>query len=119
LRASVTLTVSDADTAIAMGSGDVPVLATPRLVALLEEASVLALVGHLETGHTSVGMRVHIDHLAPTGTGGEVLAEALLEQVDERRLTFSATATCEGQTISTASITRVVVEAAPFMEQID
>ena len=117
LRGSASLTVTDADTAIAMGSGDVPVLATPRLLALLEEATVEALAGYLEPGNTSVGMRVQIDHLAPTRTGRHISAEALLELVDGRRLTFSAKATCGDREIASASITRVVVESEPFLEQ--
>ena len=64
LSASVELVVSDADTAVAMRSGSVPVLATPRLIALAEEASVAALDGHLAVGETSVGTKVQIDHLA-------------------------------------------------------
>ena len=119
LRGSASLTVSDLDTAVAMGCGDVPVLATPRLVALLEEATVKALAGHIEPGETSVGMRVHIDHLAPTRIGRLVSADALLELVDGRRLTFSASATCDDREIASASITRVVVESGPFLARID
>ena len=69
LSAAVELVVSDADTAVAMRSGSVPVLATPRLIALCEEASVAALEGHLAPGETSVGTKVQIDHLAATGRG--------------------------------------------------
>ncbi len=70
LVGSATLTVSDDDTAIALGSGDVPVLATPRVVLLAEEATVLALEGRLPAGRTSVGYRVQLDHTAPTAVGG-------------------------------------------------
>ncbi|MCB1005143.1 MAG: thioesterase, partial [Acidimicrobiales bacterium] len=58
LSAEVQLTVSDADTAIAVGSGTVPVLATPRVIALCEETSVKAMEDDLEPGTTTVGMRV-------------------------------------------------------------
>ena len=91
LSASVEIVVSDDDTAIALGSGDVPVLATPRLVALCEQAAVAALDGQLEAGSTSVGMRVQVDHLMPTSVGAPVTAEATLEKIsgrayDEERL---------------------------------
>ena len=68
LTASVALVVTDADTAIALRSGDVPVLGTPRLLALVEEASVKAVEGTLPAGHTTVGMRVQLDHLHPPGS---------------------------------------------------
>ncbi|MBC8365632.1 MAG: thioesterase [Actinobacteria bacterium] len=112
------MTVGDADTSIAFRSGDVPVLATPRLVALLEEASVDALAGHLDDGQTTVGMRVQIDHLAPTGVGIEVRATATLESVEGRRLTFSAEATDGTSPVALATITRVVVDTARFLERV-
>ena len=68
------MTVTDADTAIAWRSGSVPVLATPRVIALCEEASVAALAGALREGETSVGMRVQIDHVQPTAIGADVSA---------------------------------------------
>ena len=79
LRACATHTITDADTAVALRSGEVPVLGTPRLVALMEEATVQALDGSLADGETSVGMRIHVDHLAPSAPGGGVTAEAVLE----------------------------------------
>src|SRR6202008_2774597 len=88
LTASITLTVGDADTAVAMGSGDVPVLATPRLVALVEEASVKALGERLGPEKTSVGYEVQLAHLSPTPVGAEVTADATLESIEGRRLTF-------------------------------
>src|SRR5262245_38515052 len=68
-RAEVKLTVGDEDTAVALSSGDVPVLATPRVVALCEEASVAAVDGHLPAGQTTVGMRIQLDHLQPNAVG--------------------------------------------------
>jgi fluoroacetyl-CoA thioesterase len=67
--------VSDDDTAIAAHSGDVPVLSTPRIVALCEEAAVAAVAGQLAEGETTVGMRVQLDHLAPIAVGSTVTAE--------------------------------------------
>ena len=112
------MNVGDADTAIAFRSGEVPVLATPRLVALLEEASVDALAGHLDAGQTTVGMRVQIDHLAPTGIGAEVRATATLDAVEGRRLTFSAEATDDDTPAASATITRVIVDTLRFLERV-
>ena len=89
LRAEATLLVTEADTARAMGSGDVDVLATPRLVALCEQASCEALGGRLTDTTTTVGMRVQIDHLQPTPVGAVVTAEAVLERIEGRRLSFT------------------------------
>jgi fluoroacetyl-CoA thioesterase len=89
LTASVALAVTAADTAIAHGSGDVPVLATPRVVALAEEAACAALAARLEPAATSVGVRVELDHLRPTPVGGTVTATAELTAVDGRKLDFA------------------------------
>ncbi|HEX3947255.1 MAG TPA: hotdog domain-containing protein, partial [Acidimicrobiales bacterium] len=86
LCARVSLTVGEPDTAASLGSGDVPVLGTPRLVALCEEASCRALDGHLGRGRTSVASRIRFDHLAPVPVGAVVVAEATLERVEGRRL---------------------------------
>src|SRR5687767_11979681 len=88
LSATITLTVAEADTAIALGSGDVPVLATPRIVALVEEATVAAVAPALEPGATTVGTRVELDHHAPTRVGAAVVASATLVSVEGRRLGF-------------------------------
>ena len=119
LRGRAAHTVTDADTAIAMRSGEVPTLATPRLVALMEEATVGALTGHLGEGETSVGMRIHIDHLSPSGPGAGVMAEAVLEAVEGRRLTFGATAMVGETVVATASIVRVVVATERFVGRVN
>lgn len=117
LTGAVILTVGDDDTALAMHSGDVPVLATPRVVALMEEATVLAINGHLPAGHTTVGVRVQLDHVAPTAVGQDVRAEAQLDKIDGRRLTFTVTVT-DGRGLAAAGkVTRVLVELDRFLEK--
>ena len=111
------LEVGDGDTAIAMHSGEVAVLATPRVVALAEEAACSALVGHLAKGLTSVGMRVQLDHLSPTAVGSHVRAEATLEQVEGRRLTFKVSVEDERGLVAAGKVTRVVVNYDEFMEK--
>ena len=88
LSATVSMQVTDDDTACAFHSGDVEVLATPRVVALAEEASIKAIDGSLEKGNTTVGYRVQFDHLAPIVPGATVQAEATLEAVEGKRLVF-------------------------------
>jgi len=118
LSASVSLQVTDDDTAMAFHSGDVEVLATPRVVALAEEASILAIDGSLEKGITTVGYRVQFDHLAPVAPGGTVQAEATLESVEGKRLTFRVSVTdTHGGLVAAGRITRVSVERARFLEK--
>jgi len=117
LSAVVTLEVTEADTAVAVRSGDVAVLATPRVVALVEEATVVALDGALSPGTTTVGYRVQLDHLAPTMPGAVVRAEATLEAVEGRRLTFRVAVTDGNGLVAAGRITRVTVERDRFLER--
>ena len=117
LSAQVRHTVTDDDTALALRSGDVPVLATPRVVGLAEEATVAAVEGTLEPGTTTVGYRVQFDHLAPTAVGGVVTAEAVLETIEGRRLTFRVSVSDAHGLVAAGRITRVVVERARFIEK--
>jgi len=88
LRATVRHVVTEADTAIEAGSGDVPVLATPRLLALAEAACVAALESHLEEGMTSVGTGVGLEHRRASPVGAEIEVEAELTELTGRRLVF-------------------------------
>ena len=115
LTGTVSLRVTAADTATALGSGDVDVLGTPRVVALAEAATVAAVRDHLETGQTSVGTRVELDHLRPSAIGAEVRADAHLDAVDGRRLTF-AVQVVEGDTVvARGSVTRTLVDRDRFV----
>jgi fluoroacetyl-CoA thioesterase len=117
LSASVTLEVEESDTATAVGSGDVPVLATPRVVALAEQASIEALAGVLKHGQTSVGYEVQLAHLSPTPVGGKVTAEATLETVEGRRLTFRVSVTDARGLVAAGRVTRVVVIRDRFIDR--
>src|SRR5262245_18143743 len=111
------MTVSDTDTAISLRSGAVPVLGTPRLLALCEEAAGDAVDGQLEDGTTTVGMRVQLDHLAPSPVGCQVRAEATLKKVEGKRLTFNLAAHDERGLVAVGAMTRVIVDAASFVER--
>jgi fluoroacetyl-CoA thioesterase len=117
LKGEAKLKVGDADTARALGSGEVEVLGTPRLVALFEQATLNALNGMLPESQTTGGMRVQIDHLQPTPIGAEVTAEATLDRIDGRRITFTVTANDSGGLIAAGKVTRVVVEVERFMRK--
>lgn len=117
LTARVELTVTDADTAQAVGSGDVPVLGTPRVLALAEAATVAATARHLPPGSTTVGVRVELTHQAPTPVGRTVAAEARLDEVDGRRLVFSITVTDGGETVAQGRVERVLLDRHRFVER--
>ncbi|HZJ26244.1 MAG TPA: hotdog domain-containing protein [Acidimicrobiia bacterium] len=113
----VEMTVTDTDTAIALRSGDVPVLATPGVVRLAEEATVVAVAGRLPPGTTTVGQRVQLDHVEPTPVGGHIRAEAILEAIKGRRLTFRIAVNDDHGLVAAGRITRVVVERDRFMDK--
>ena len=118
LRAMVQHVVTGADTSIALGSGDVPVLATPRVVALCEQATVAALAGQLGPEFSTVGMRVQLDHLQPTAVGQSVVAEATLDKIEGRRLTFLVTVNDGCGLVAAGKVTRVVVERERFLDKL-
>ncbi|RAO30446.1 Fluoroacetyl-CoA thioesterase [Micromonospora noduli] len=117
LTAQVELTVTDADTAQAVGSGDVPVLGTPRVLALAEAATVAATATGMPPGSTTVGTRVELEHLAPTVVGRTVRAQALLTTVDGRLLSFEVTVSDGDQTVARGRVDRILVDRARFVER--
>lgn len=115
--ATVVHTVSESDTAAAVGSGDLRVLGTPSLLAWCEEATCAAL--DLDDDSTSVGTRVRIDHLAASAVGEEVTATATVTHVDGRLLKFEVVAhDTRDQVIADGEIQRVVVDRDRFMSRL-
>lgn len=114
LVAEVTLTVTAADTAVALRSGDVEALATPRVVALVEQAAVAAVAGALAPHQTTVGSWIELAHLAPTRVAATVVARATLESVDGRRLTFAVSVTEHGTEVARGRHRRAIVDRAAF-----
>lgn len=107
--------VTEANTAQALGSGSVPVYATPALVALLEQAAVDALAPHLPAGQTSVGVRIDVQHLAATPVGLEVQAQAVLRAQEGRTLHFDVTAHDGQEQIARGVHERVLVDQQRFL----
>jgi predicted thioesterase len=114
LRASVGLHVTDDDTAQALGSGDVPVLGTPRVLAIAEQAARRALGDCLGEDMTTVGTWVEIEHLAPSRVGDDVRADAVLLGVHGRRLEFSVTVTSKDTEVAHVRHRRTIVERRKF-----
>ena len=110
--------MSEEDPAEAFGAGSVPVLATPRIIALCEEASCLAIDGHLPEGRTSVAKRLQFDHLVPVGIGGTVWAEATLDRIEGRRLVFTLSVSEGGGLVAAGKLVRVVVDRDDFLANV-
>lgn len=111
------MTVTEADTAAHMGSGSLPVLATPALVAMMEHAACNALSDTLEPGLTTVGTRMEVSHDAASPLGMRCWAEATLTETNGRMYTFSIQAFDEAGPIGKATHQRALVKSERFMEK--
>jgi predicted thioesterase len=120
LSATLRFSVTDDDTALAVGSGSLPVLGTPRLLAWLEAATCAALEPTLPADSTSVGTRVQVDHLVASPVGAEVEVSAATSYVDGRlhRFTVGARHTADGRVVAAGEVTRVVVDAERFLSRL-
>lgn len=112
------LTVTEALTAKAMGSGDLPVLATPAMMALMENAAMTAVAPELPEGSTTVGGHIESSHLKPTPVGAEVKAEATLTKVNGRKLYFTVKAMQGDTVIGEGTHLRFIVDREKFMSKL-
>jgi predicted thioesterase len=111
-------TVEDRHTARHLGSGNVSVLATPIMVALMEEAAIEAVDHLLPEGQQTVGIHLDVKHLAPTPVGMEVIARAELTDIDGRILTFRVTAEDENEQVGEGTHKRAIIDLARFQGRI-
>jgi fluoroacetyl-CoA thioesterase len=125
MDATLTFTVTEADTAAAVGSGSLPVLGTPRLLAWCEAATCAAIDPTLAEGSTSVGTRVTLEHLAASPVGQEVEVTASAAYVDGRLHRFTVAArhlegspARPGKVVASGEITRVVVDSEKFLSRL-
>ena len=117
LAATVEHVVEDSDTSAAFGTSDIPMLATPRLIMLAEQAVWAVLAGRLAPEMSAVEHRVEISHLAPTPVGVKVRAEAHLEAVDGRRLIFRISISDDRGLVAAGRFTRVLISTERFLEK--
>jgi fluoroacetyl-CoA thioesterase len=120
LRAELTRLVHKADTALSVGSGDLEVLATPRLIAWAEAASCAAVAAALDPRQTTVGTRMVFQHLRGSPVHQQVRVNARLAHVDGRLLRFDVTAesVAHGALLAHGELTRVVVSRDRFMQRL-
>ena len=115
-RADISFTVAAVDTAEALGSGDLPVLATPRAIAWVEAASCAAVGDVLDPDQTTVGTHVEIDHLLPTWVGAVVIADAMVAEVSGSRLRFQVRLMdAEQRVLLAGSVDRAIVNRDKFV----
>lgn len=110
--------VTETQTALQMGSGDLEVLATPALVAMMENCAKLLIAPEFSAEHTSVGFKMELKHLAPTAVGSEVKVEAQIEEADKNKISFSIKAFDREQLIGEAFHQRVIVETTAFLKKL-
>ena len=118
LKHTSEITVTDSLTAISMGSGDMPVLATPAMLALMENAAMLAIAGALPEGYTSVGGHIESSHLRPSKIGDKITAIAEVTKVEGKKIEFKVTA-CSGESLlGEGTHIRFVVDKKRFMSKL-
>lgn len=111
-------TVTDALTAKALGSGDMDVLATPAMVALMENAAMMAVAPELLEGMTTVGGHIETSHLRPSKVGAEIEAKAVLEKIDGKKLFFAVEAMQDGNVIGQGKHLRFIVDRDKFLSRL-
>lgn len=118
LSAQSKTTVDRGNVAATMGSGDLQVFATPAMVALMENAAMTAVSGHLPEGSTTVGAEMNVTHIKPSGIGAEIVASAVLTEVDGRKLTFNVGARDGESVIGEGIHVRFIVDREKFMSKV-
>lgn len=115
-----TVTVVSSSTAIAAGSGSLPVFGTPCMIALMEKATCGAVAEFLDDGETTVGTSINIAHSKASGIGNRITAHAEVLAVDGRKITFKVYATDKaGDVIGSGTIERFAVLSDKFMKRIE
>ena len=112
------LTVDEAVTAIKMGSGDMPVLATPAMMALMENAAMLAVADHLPEGCTTVGGHIAASHVKPSKLGDTVTATATVTRVEGKKIEFKVEAHCGETLLGEGNHLRFIVDKEKFMSRL-
>lgn len=118
ISASQTILVTQEKTAEAMGSGELPVFATPAMIALMENTAYKLVSAHLESGQGTVGTLMNVKHTAATPVGMEVTCEAKLIEIDRRRLVFSVCASDEKGPIGEGTHERFIIDNEKFLARV-
>ncbi len=118
LSAQSTTVVTEANTAATLGSGDLAVFATPAMIALMENAAMKAVAEALAEGSTTVGTEMNATHIKASGLGAEIIATAVVAEVDGRKITLNVGARDGESLIGEGVHTRFIVDREKFMSKI-
>ena len=118
LKYTSEITVTEAVTAIKMGSGDMPVMATPAMMALMENAAMLAVASELPEGSTTVGGHIESSHLKPSKIGDKVSATAEVTKVDGKKIEFKVSAYSGDTLLGEGTHLRFIVDKERFMSKL-
>lgn len=110
--------VAESQTALAMGSGDMEVLATPALVCMMENTAMELASSRLGEGETTVGGSVSVSHVRPSAVGAAIEVSAELKSVEGRRLEFAVRATEGGNVVGEGTHVRFVVSRDRFLSKL-
>jgi len=113
-----TFLVEERHSAIHVGSGSLRVLATPWMIAFMENTARLLLAEHLPQGYSSVGAHVDVRHLAPTPVGSHVRVRTEVTEVDGLKVTFTVEAWDEQEQVGTGKHLRVVIDEGRFLKRV-
>ena len=110
--------VDETTTAASIGSGDMAVLATPAMIALMENAAMTAVAAELPKGQTTVGGHINVSHLKPSKVGESIVASATVTEVNGKKIEFKVEAYCGDTLIGEGSHTRFIVDREKFLSKI-
>lgn len=113
----ITFSVTQPLSAQTVGSGTLPVLATPVMIARMEQAAWQAVAPHLSPEESTVGIHMDVEHLSPTPVGMDVTCRAELTQVDGRRLVFQVTAWDAKGPVGKGTHARAVIQSGRFLDK--
>ncbi|MBB6276060.1 MULTISPECIES: thioesterase family protein [Porphyromonas] len=118
-KKSFDVIVAEQHSAITVGSGDLSVLGTPAMIALMEQASVQLVTPLLEEGTSTVGIHLSVEHLKATPMGAKITVSAELTAIDGRKLTFALKAVnAENETIGEGTLDRFIIDKERFMAKL-
>ena len=118
LKHTSELDVTHEVTALNLGSGDMEVFATPAMMALMENAAMLAVAPHLPQGCTTVGRHIESSHLRPSIVGAHVKATAVVTKVDGKKIEFKVEAYCGDTLLGEGTHLRFIVDRKRFLERL-
>jgi fluoroacetyl-CoA thioesterase len=110
--------VTENETALKMGSGDLEVYATPSMIAFMENTAKSLVKGDLPIGYTTVGININVNHIKASPVGANITCNATLIKIDGKKLFFDVDASDDNGTIGNGSHIRFIVNVDDFMKRI-